>query len=293
MDKLSGLNNIGNTCYLNSAMQLVINCTVLSKVILTHNFDNKALNIYKSFLIDYKKNKVVNPIIIKNLVGNKIKKFLNNNQHDAHEFLIYLIEILEEGFKNEYKNDDKMINNIKLNSLVSTIFDTTVSSIIYSEETNEKTKNRVGEKILSIPIPNTPNPSLNDCLNLFSEIEKLEGDSKWKSEKENKLVNAYKRLYLKSLPKYLIIQLKRFSFFSFSNKNNKDINVPINLNINESKYSLRGIIYHSGNVNGGHYVSVINLKNKWYLCDDSSISELNDISKYLTRGYIFLFVKQK
>jgi ubiquitin C-terminal hydrolase len=296
MDNLVGFNNLGNTCYLNSAMQIIVNCTVLTKVILSQSFKSEALNTYKKFLIEYKNAKqgsAISPIEIKNLVGAKDKKFLNFQQHDSHEFLITLMELLEDELKKEYKESKTDILGIKLEDLMSNIFDTTVSSIIYSEETDEKSKTRIGEKILSLPIPNSRNITLDDCLDLYTKIEKLTGDCQWQSEKENRKVDAYKRLYLKSLPKYLLIQLKRFTFFSASNKNNNDVIVPTELNIKNHKYELRGIIFHMGGAGGGHYISIIKMKDKWFACNDNSVSEVSNINNFLNKGYTYLFVKQK
>ena len=295
MDSLCGLKNIGNTCYMNSALQIIVNCTVLTKVILSNNFISPKLNIFKKFLMDYKNNITINPIAIKNLVGEKNNQFLNFQQHDSHEFLISLIEIIEEEFKNESEINPNpiTINGIKLQNLTSSIFDTTVSSIIYSEETGEKSKTKVGEKILSLPISKNDNTTLENCIDLYSKIEKLSGTEQWLSQKENRYIDAYKRLYLKSLPKYLLLQLKRFTFFTNSNKNNKDVKAPINFIIRNNSYQLRGIIYHIGGANGGHYVSVIFYNNKWHLCDDNSVNEISNIDQFLNKGYIYLYVKQK
>jgi ubiquitin C-terminal hydrolase len=293
MDKLCGFNNMGNTCYMNAALQIIINSTVLTKIILTNTFSSPKLNIYKKFLQSYRNGQSFGPAEIKHMVGLKDNKFMDMSQHDSHEFLINLMEILDDELKNEYKDNPISILNIPLNNLMSTIFDTTVSSIIYSEETDEKSKTNIGEKILSLPIPKKEDVSLDDCLEYYTQIEKLTGDSQWRSNKEDKLVDAYKRLYLKSLPKYLLIQLKRFTFFSSSNKNNTSIDIPINLDIRNNSYQLRGIIYHMGSANGGHYVAIIYHKNEWYLCDDSNISKINDINKYLDKGYTYLYVKNK
>ena len=46
--------------------------------------------------------------------------------------------------------------------------------------------------------------TIEDCLEKYSEIEHLTGDSKWYDEDSKTYFNAYKRLYLKSLPKYLL-----------------------------------------------------------------------------------------
>ncbi len=294
MDHLTGLNNLGNTCYLNSALQILVNCTVLSKVILSQTFRSDKLNIYKKFLLNYRNSSdAISPNEIKLLVGEKNNKFLNFQQHDSHEFLIHLIEVIEDELKKEYQDSKTEILGIKLEDFMSNIFDTTVSSIIYSDEINEKSKTRTGEKILSLPIPNTSNSTLDDCINLYTKIEKLTGDSQWFSEKEKRKVDAYKRLYLKSLPKYLLIQLKRFNFFSFSNKNDTDVTVPLEFEIKNYKYELRGIIYHMGGANGGHYISIIKQNDKWFACNDNSVNEINNITNFLKKGYTYLFVKQK
>ena len=290
MDKLCGFNNIGNTCYLNSALQLLINCTVLTKFILSFNFKSDKLNEIKNFLQKYKSSNVISPIDIKNIVAQKDEKFASFNQNDSHEFLILLLEIIENELK---KEDEANIGEVNIKNLVSTLFSTTVSSIIYCEELDKKSKNKIEENILSLPIPNKDHVTLNDCIEKYTEIEHLSGDSKWYDDSSKKYYNAYKRLYLKSLPKYLIINLKRFSFFSRSNKNNSPVYVDNTLNIRDHQYKLTGIIIQDGNANFGHYYAIINNNNKWYMCNDSSISELSDIEQYKNRGYVYLFNKQK
>lgn len=301
MDNIIGLQNIGNSCYLNSALQFILNCKVLNKIIVNNIFDSNILGEYKDFLSDYNTNtNNISPIIIKKIVASKNSKFNNNRQHDSHEYLIYLIDILEEEFKNDYKVNNKNTLNINHDQIINKLFDCKLSQIIYSQDTNEKSRIEYNERILSLSIPKKDNVSLNDCLDLYLSIEKMTDDNKWLSPKYNNKIDAYKKVNLIYLPKYLIIHLKRFSFFGLSKKNNDPVNVNINLNLDKyyknkptHNYILRSIIFHIGSTNGGHYVSVINKNNKWFLCNDSNISEIKDIEKYLNYGYIYLYVRTK
>ena len=54
-------------------------------------------------------------------------------------------------------------------------------------------------------------------------------------------------------------------------KNNKTINIPLEWRHN---YFLKGFVIHSGGPGGGHYISVAQVNNKWYLFDDTRKNEI-------------------
>jgi len=290
---INGLQNIGNTCYLNSALQVLINCTILTKFVLNNEFNSEGLKIYKKFLHDYFTNKISTPDKLKIYVSKKHDRFTGGRQHDAHDFMISLMDILNDEFIEEHKINPKSILNIDMKDLMDTLFDTATSSIIYCDETNEKTKNRIGEKILSVPLPDKNNVTIFDCLKEFSKIEKLDGDNKWYSEKNKKYYDVYKRLYIRGYPKYLIIHIKRFTHFGFTKKNNKSVMADETLQLNDSTYTLRGMVNHMGNSGGGHYISLIKEDNKWFCCNDSNVSEEHNIDRYINNSYIYLYVRSR
>jgi len=295
LSNVCGLINMGNTCFLNSALQLLVSCNVLTKYILNNNFKSSFIQIYKRFLNNYMNNDRFSPSELIQKINEKNDFFKDGKQHDSHEFLIILIDILEEEFNLEYKSSGKKIVGIELNKLFNTIFGTKLASIIICDETNEKSKSKSKERILSLPIPKKIKLNLQVCMKHFLEVEELTDDNKWYSEKNNKKYDALKQLYIKSYPKYLIIHLKRFSYHdnSGSSKNNSEVEMNQCMKLKNNNYSLRAIIIHSGSTNGGHYISIVNKNNQWYLCNDSNITKIQNIDKYINIGYIYLFVKNK
>ena len=287
-----GLNNIGNTCFMNSALQLLVNCTVLTKFMLNNDFKSKKLNCYKQFLKDYCCNGVITPNTVKLMVSDQNSIFYGYEQQDAHEFLVFLLDIISEELIKEHKSNPNNVLGIDMADLVKLIFNTNITSIIYCEDTDDKSKTKAAENILSLAIGNNKT-SLEECLEKFQKIEHLNGDQKWFNDKDSKYYDAYKRLYIKSYPKYLIIHFKRFNYTRFSSKNNTEIEMKENINLKNDNFMLRAIVYHMGNTGGGHYISLVNKNNKWMLCNDSSISEISDISNYINKGYIYLYAKDK
>lgn len=287
-----GLNNIGNTCFMNSALQLLVNCTVLTKFILNNEFASKKLNCYKQFLKDYFSNKVITPNSVKLLVSGENSIFYGYEQQDAHEFLVFLLDIISEELKNENKENPKSVMGVEMSELIKVIFNTNITSIIYCEETDDKSKTKAGENILSLAI-GTTKTTFEDCIEKFQKIEQLTGDQKWFNDKDNKYYDAYKRLYIKSYPKYLIIHFKRFNFSGFSRKNNNEVEMNEKILLKNDVYRLRSIVFHMGNTGGGHYVSIVSKGDKWLLCNDSSVSEISNVGDYLNKGYIYLYAKDK
>ena len=281
MNNINGINNIGNTCYMNAGLQLIFNCTILTKFFLNNNFKSNILNSYKYLLYQYDENRL-DPNIIKNIKRKKNKNFNNNDQNDSHEFLITLIDLLDEELKKEFKNTNKKILNIKYTNLLDILFNNRIISNIESIKTDESSKNTSYERIISLSLKDNIYESIED----FQKSELLK--NQWFSENEKKKIDLNKYLNINKYSKYLIFHLKRL--INTNLKSNKNVQFYKIIEFESTKYDLRSIVIHIGSGNSGHYVAVIKRNNKWYLCDDNVISNVN-VDNYLNNGYIYLYSK--
>jgi len=157
--------------------------------------------------------------------------------------------------------------------------------------------------VLDLPIPTTINePTLKQCLDLYCEKESLVGENAWYNEKTKKKEDVDKQVVFWSLPKIMIITLKRFT--ATGHKIQKSIDIPIdNFDLSEYvygydkesyKYELYGICNHMGGTLGGHYTAFVkHTSDKWFICNDTIVKEVN-ISHALNKNYAYcLFFRKK
>lgn len=292
MEQLSGLQNIGNTCYMNSAIQLLLNYRVLVNFLKSNSFNDTNLNTYKKFIYDYDKH-MPKPSDVKSILQNKNAEFMGYGQNDSHECLIEMLDIIENSILNEEKirknqNKETQIMNIPMTKLLDTILSFKILSCVKCPKCEYVSETQIREKIISLPITNGNN--LQECINEFEKGEVLDDKNKWKCEKCKEFVNGFKWFKIQKFPKYMTFHLKRFINMNGGYvKNGKGIVMPLTITINNNQYELRSYVYHSGNLNGGHYVNYTKFNNKYYLLNDSSVSETNFNSK--NDGYIYLYVK--
>lgn len=292
MNKIkNGLNNLGNTCFFNSTLQLLYQCTFLNKLLLTNNFEGNLINKYKNFLNEYSTidNSIITPSNIIYTVSNSLGRN-GSAQEDAEQYLNYIIDtIITELHLFADMHNLKIANkNLTLKNLINNIITIQIRKSIICLNCNCKSTTTDNENKLYLSI--VPDRSLVDLIINYMN-EQLDSDNQYRCDKCYQYSNARIEREIIQCPKYLIITLKRYT-----NSNTK-IDTPININptitISTNRYELRGFIYHSGITNGGHYVYFGKRADTWYLFNDSQISEvsIDDINNISRLSYVFLYSK--
>ena len=301
LQKVQGLNNIGNTCFMNSVLQLIFRCSAFTKYMINilnnDKLQSKQLKSYSITLKDYYNPKVTSlePTVIKRFIADTLPEFVGFMQHDAHEFLIHILDVLDESLKSE-KESLGNLSSITPDNIISKLFDCKLYSEIKSLESESKTLIKEPDRIVALPIPEKENPTLNDCIQLYCQSEKLDGDNKWFDEKNNKKVVAEKNIKICNCPKYFLITFKRYKVNGNQlYKLNTKIDIPLEWKYSKYTYRCRGFIVQSGGLSGGHYIAFVKQDDKWYCCNDSNVSTVNDeqIKQLIGLSYILLYVKQK
>jgi ubiquitin carboxyl-terminal hydrolase 36/42 len=277
-----GLHNIGNTCYLNSVIQVFLNCTHFIDLLMGLQTENEQLLLLKRFIYEYRiSTQPVSPVNIKKII-NKCNQFQGFSQHDANEFLVYFLDLLDIELKKE-----KM-------DVVTSIFDHKYyTKIVNTVQKDDEKVIKFNERILNLPLSS----NLNDSYIMYTMVETIDG---WESEKYKNKVTAKKRNVVYKWPIYLTIMFKKYN--NNLEKVDDDIDIPIHwkiLNINHTykeiiTYQLVGAIIHFGNLNGGHYISVVYSNEKFFLCNDASIHEINaeKANDFIKKSYMVIYAKK-
>jgi ubiquitin carboxyl-terminal hydrolase 8 len=141
-----------------------------------------------------------------------------------------------------------------------------------------------------------------DCIELFLQPETMCGESKWLCPNCKQKRDARKKIDIWSLPRLLIIHLKRFRHDgAWGDKISSFVDYPLNnLNLSpyvlnskssDSIYNLYGTCNHTGTLNGGHYIATCkNSQNKeWYKYDDCSVKQVDRDTIKSTSAYILFY----
>ncbi|XP_068109005.1 ubiquitin carboxyl-terminal hydrolase 4 [Hyperolius riggenbachi] len=147
--------------------------------------------------------------------------------------------------------------------------------------------------------------ALNDCIQLFTKTETLGEHDPWYCPSCRKHQRATKKFDLWSLPKILVVHLKRFSYNRYwRDKLDAVVEFPISdLKMSEFVcdpmagpyvYDLVAVSNHYGGMGGGHYTAYA--KNQetglWYYFDDSSVSSASEDQIVTKAAYVLFYQRQ-
>ncbi|ODV70224.1 cysteine proteinase [Hyphopichia burtonii NRRL Y-1933] len=336
MNGLKGFINLGSTCFMSCILQSFIHNPILKYQFFNNDYhflncdsnhdymnglidENNACitcsidNIFKGFFT------ANNPegFGMTNLLMTawfKKKSLAGFQEQDAHEFWQFLL--------NEFHLDYERINKkLNANHLVDDDFNCKcITHTTFSGQLNSSIKclncDSITETIdplidLSLEmnhLNHLTNPTLYDCLDLFTKDEKL--DVMYTCQHCETKSKAIKSLKIKKLPPVLSIQLKRFEhnlYNDVSSKIETPVKTPLFLNltkytsdvsddeIDQNKvYELFTVVSHIGSVNTGHYIVMIkNGDGKWFRFDDSVISIVSQDEVMNTNAYLLFYITHR
>lgn len=284
MNGFSGFANLGNTCYINSALFILTHIDCFNFYIMDKKTETLLLNEWKElYYLYWRQNCIISPNKFINsnrklFITNNKNEFLENQQCDSIEYFLFFIETLHKEL-----NQEEFFN---------TFFDIQCN-IKYLDETKEKVYFEKTQKhwILSLNIP-PQNTTIEECIKYTFQEEYIFGDNAWHDEKDNQKKNVYIQTFISIFPKILILQIKRWN--SVGNKLRHIIHISEYLEFSNSdkKYELFGMIHHHGSTNqGGHYFSSLKKYNKWYCFNDTTIQEIS-FEKLINETIYCLFYKK-
>lgn len=330
-NRSTGLKNLGNTCYMNSIIQCLSNTAVLVKYFVEDSYCDdinegsrqhgelaeelgaviKAMwcNQYRSIAL----------WDLKNAVGKFHKPFQGYDQHDAHEFLIKLMDWLREDLNKvrqkippmKEQNHDGIPDYIAAGkievefrrrdqSIIFASFHGLHRSSIECGTCKHRSLTFEPFSILTLSFPANGRSSLRDMLNHYYTDSNIE----YTCSKCKKMRNCIRKTDIWKLPPLLIIHLNRFEHDVLMRKKqnyvdfpmeNLDLSSYVGMNNNSSSrysnFDLYGISNHYGTMDGGHYTAFCKSKgnNNWYKFDDHEVYELSRESVKTPAAYILFY----
>jgi ubiquitin C-terminal hydrolase len=324
---MKGLQNIGNTCYINSIIQILsynpIFVNYINKHINNINHDLQSNKNKFIFLELYKiirelnvvnNYQIIHPISFCKLLQH-IWKIPIQIQQDGSDLLEFIFDQISIYFGNGdnfqfdettlYEHHINILHDMSHRNLHLTFKNqySEFNEIFYGQLLHNITCNECHHvenlfeifNILHIPINDYT--CLDECLDNYFDYFKPDEYSCDKC-KSNDTIHKY---YIWKLPKILTITLKRFDNNLYKIQNLVTVHDELSLkkyichtlspHLNNTPhiYSLHSIVNHHGNCNNGHYTSIVNSCNKWIIYDDEHYNLINKNKINSNENYILTY----
>ena len=317
-----GLTNLGNTCFMNTSLQILIHSEDFIQRLLRESLDSRTTPISSKFynlcreMGSSRGSSYITPSEFKQKFGSKHSLFRGYGQNDTQEFCRILLEDMNSElntvkYKPKYKeldtrNKDKRTCDKEFDDLFRSRESSIVMDSFYGQIINIFTctceyQTYSFQKILDLPLLMGDNNNIYDLLEEYFRDEKIMFETK--CEKCGKKRTHLKETRISQPPNILILSFQRINWRT-KRKNSCSISFEEELDIKkfidrdcghskECRYTLYGIGNHSGNIDFGHYYAYIKLNDKtWYEFNDSTVRKIGYIDTNSKTVYTLFYKKQ-
>mmetsp|Transcript_4357 Transcript_4357/g.4940 ORF Transcript_4357/g.4940 Transcript_4357/m.4940 type:complete len:1146 (+) Transcript_4357:22-3459(+) len=352
-----GFHNLGNTCFLNATLQCLAYLPPLFQTLIAISMDKKSnrqnggmkkwhqgqrmtSSLCSLFQQAHGSNgsskqgcaiapkSIANALPIIGSCGSRNgHKFRLGRQEDAHEFLVHLLDAMNDGELrgagiNQHVSgwrDRLPVSRLDETTFIHRIFGGYFRSQVRCRKCNYRSNTYDPFLDLSLEVSKESSSSLLKALSEFTRKETLDAANQWKCSGCMKYVCATKQLTVFRPPLSICIQLKRFAFksggqgmngYKFSkshhgggcggSKITKPIQFPgiLNLPLSDSRscqYTLTGVVIHVGkSSHSGHYTAYVKKPetkgtSQWYHMDDSYVQPVSEKTVLKQKDAYLLF----
>lgn len=306
----AGLENLGNTCFLNSVLQcltyteplaaylqsgrhqLSCRCAGFCALCAMQKHVSRALQLTGRILAP------------RDLVSNLrciSRNFRNSRQEDAHEYMVNLLEsmhkcCLPSGVPSESPSAYEK-------SLVHKIFGGRLRSQVKCMQCSFCSDKFDPFLDLSLEIVRADNVS--KALANFTAKEQLDGgERQYQCQQCKQKVKALKQLTIYKAPYILTIHLKRFGSHISGQKIDKKIHFAPTLDLKpfvtgpydeDLKYTLYGVLVHAGwSTHSGHYYCFVRASSGlWYSLDDNKVVQVSERKVFEQKAYMLFYSRDR
>lgn len=238
------LNNFGNTCYINTVLQLFLNNENFMKHIKSKEYnDEDLLNLIKQIVDSYTLKKFL--ICLQEKLGQTINLNEENDASEIYTKLLDLFELEDESSVEYFTGTHKKLYKCCL-----------------CKNKREKIENFTNLNLYITPKTNNLQTSLMKIFEkeIIDEVECEICKRNTRTEVKNKIIKW---------PKNLVFSVNRYTAdFKINSEFDYTRRIELCIMGKINKYTLTGIINHIGTKDSGHYTYI-------KLCNDSCV-EIND-----------------
>uniref|UniRef100_A0A6C0KCG7 USP domain-containing protein n=1 Tax=viral metagenome TaxID=1070528 RepID=A0A6C0KCG7_9ZZZZ len=310
MDRPTGLVNLGNTCFLNTALQILSACSIFQKSLMNLNIPNLVDTDCALFLKEYLSfcrisNHVRNPHRLKEYLGRLFSQYRSFEQQDTNECFLRILDIIEAALRPAPDNEECPEPPISprsnprqaLRLYGSWAWKQTAGVLcaetrcFYGQFREIVTCRRCHKENNNFTLFNSlaiPNLSEGLCAGIESATMSIDYIDGYTCSRCKRHTKCRKKCLIWKLPKILVMQ------FPCKGLGSLETELVFDVAGTSKAFDLKAIGCHRGEDSlNGHYYSYVIFNSKWFCLNDEQCHIVKDILAEVPNEDVYTVVYER